>query len=405
MNQDHTSPRAVDRGARMRATLRGRMPELDGLRGLAILIVIWHNAGLTWYHHQPGLLSDAFSLSANIGWVGVQLFFVLSGFLITGILLDARGRPRTLPNFYMRRLLRIFPLYFGILLLAFALLPALHLMPPWLEQDRARQIWYWTFLINWAAPVIGGGSTFAHFWSLAVEEQFYLLWPLLVMLCSRRTMVWLCLVLVLSALAVRAWLTTFDIEFAQEAAYQFTAARWDALAIGALLAIALRARTGRRLLERHGRRVLFAAVLYVVAIIALKHNFAPVEPDFAIGNQTIVAIAFALSMYLALDGARHTRWLRSTPLRAAGKYSYGMYVFHLPMIHVWGALRSRLAPWAAGFPLLMALLDIGAVLILSTLLALLSWRLIERPFLRLKRAFGAGADAAEDGTKTPLATG
>jgi len=400
-----------DRFERVRHAVSGRMPELDGLRGLAILIVIWHNAGLTWYHHRPGLLPDLFSLSANMGWLGVQLFFVLSGFLITGVLLDGKGRPRQLPNFYMRRVLRIFPLYFLVLIFAFIVLPALHAMPEWLAADRDRQLWYWTFLINWAAPVVGGGTTLSHFWSLAVEEQFYLLWPLLVVVCGRRALAWLCAAVVVSALVFRGWQTAVDFEFAQQAAYQFTVARWDALACGALLALALRWRGAFGQLERHSHKVFYAVAAYVVLTIVLRHNYAPVEPGFAVLNQSAAALFFALLIYFALaplhvESALVARWLRFSLLRKTGKYSYAMYVFHLPMIHVWGDLRSQWFPnWGNDFPLLSVLGDIVVVLALSTLLALLSWRLIETPFLNLKRLFGqppaGGALAAAPVVENP----
>jgi len=375
---------------RARLAVAGRMPELDGLRGLAILFVVWHNAGLTWYHHRPGFLAELFSISANMGWVGVQLFFVLSGFLITGILLDEKGRSRQLFKFYMRRALRILPLYYSVLLLAFVVLPLLGAAPAWLDQDRARQVWYWTFLINWAAPVIGGGDTLAHFWSLAVEEQFYLLWPLLVVFMRRSALFWSCLGLIATAVILREWLIVRDAEFAQEAAYQFTAARWDALATGGLLALALRQRALFDRLARWSVLAVCAVLGYMVLAIALFHNYAAVEPGIAAMNQTVVALLFALLIFFALaqDPDRVVpRCLRLAPLRKAGKYSYAIYVFHVPMIHVWGSLRAALPGWSSAPSLLMVLADIAAVFTLSAALALVSWRFLEAPLLRLKRFF------------------
>lgn len=375
---------------RVRRAVSGRMPELDGLRGLAILIVIWHNAGLTWYRHEPGFLAELFNLSTNMGWIGVQLFFVLSGFLITGILLDGRGRPGQLRNFYMRRALRILPLYFAVLFVAFVLLPLLNAMPRWLEQDRIRQFWYWTFLINWAEPFIGGGEALGHFWSLAVEEQFYLLWPLLVVGGSRSHLVRGCAALIVSAFVLRAAMSWYDPVFAQQAAYQFTVARWDALAIGALLAVALRRRELFLRLDASVKKLFWAVSVYILLAIAVRHNFAPVGLSASF-NQSAAALWFSCLIFFALVSGP-TRWSRALVhplLRGAGKYSYALYVFHLPVIHVWGALRAHIPGWSGGTPLPVALGDIAAVCLLSTLLALLSWHALEAPFLRLKRFYGA----------------
>lgn len=157
-----------------RAALSRNMPTLEGLRGLAILTVMVHNVGIPGGVDPDGPVTKLLRLLVNSGWVGVQLFFVLSGFLITGILVDEKGRPHQFRNFYMRRTLRIFPLYYFTLALMLWLAPALGYAPAWLEQDRAHQIWYWTYTENWAWPLIQIGNGLGHFWSLAVEEQFYL---------------------------------------------------------------------------------------------------------------------------------------------------------------------------------------------------------------------------------------
>ena len=146
-------------------------PALDGVRGLAIALVVASHV-TTW---PP----------ATQGWIGVDLFFVLSGFLITGILADSRnviGRARA---FYVRRALRILPLYYGVLVTLFVVIPILHPLHTQEYQTLAReQWWYWTYLQNWriaSAHSIDGGSL-VWFWSLAIEEQFYLIWPVTLVL-------------------------------------------------------------------------------------------------------------------------------------------------------------------------------------------------------------------------------
>jgi peptidoglycan/LPS O-acetylase OafA/YrhL len=370
------------------------MPTLDGLRGVAILAVIWHNAGLTWSYADGPLGYGLFRLGANLGWMGVQLFFVLSGFLITGLLLDSKGRPQQLRHFYMRRVLRIFPLYFTVLLIAFALLPALGLAPHWLDRDRAQQLAYWTFTSNWVAPWLGTGTAFGHFWSLAVEEQFYLLWPLLVVAVSRDGLARCCLALIGSALLLRAWLIWHDRQFAELAAYQFTVVRWDALAMGALLALALRRSEWFAWLDRHWLNLLAPVLMYIVLHIAVEHNFAAVGDGVAVLNQSVAALLFSLMLFGALRPAAAgdsplQRALQWPQLCAVGKYSYAIYVFHLPVIHIWGG-----APiWLRGSPLLESICNVAVVFALSTALAVVSWHSLEQPFLRLKRFFAGAATA------------
>ncbi|HZJ61945.1 MAG TPA: acyltransferase [Kofleriaceae bacterium] len=154
------------------------VPALDGVRGLAILLVLAHN--LSPFESTRRLIDLSAGLTFDFGWVGVQLFFVLSGYLISGILLDTRGAPGYYRAFFGRRVLRIFPLYYGVLFLCLVLLPVLGLAPDALLADRRHSVWLWTYLINWAEPLGAAIAVFPHFWSLAVEEQFYLVWPFVV---------------------------------------------------------------------------------------------------------------------------------------------------------------------------------------------------------------------------------
>ena len=137
------------------------------------------------------------------GWIGVDLFFVLSGFLITGILYDAKGGPHYFRNFYMRRSLRIFPLYYAFLILIFAVMPLLRASG---ADHVGKQVWMWTYLSNVLFARVGWEGMPAHtthLWSLAIEEQFYLLWPLLVWLASRRRLIQLCVGSIAVAFATR----------------------------------------------------------------------------------------------------------------------------------------------------------------------------------------------------------
>src|SRR5262249_17527292 len=123
-------------------------------------------------------------------WVGVNVFFVLSGFLITGILLDTKHEPHYFKFFYMRRVLRIFPLYYGTLIAIFFVLPALKMAP---FISASQQFWYWTYLGNWGKGRNLNVGSLGYFWSLGVEEQFYLVWPLVIYVLPRRSVsAWCC---------------------------------------------------------------------------------------------------------------------------------------------------------------------------------------------------------------------
>src|SRR5262245_39580963 len=150
------------------------IPALDGLRGIAILLVIPHNADV--FSNSAAWLWPA-ALLAHAGWIGVQLFFVLSGFLITRNLLDSRAADNYFQSFYWRRVLRIFPLYYLTLIAGLVIAPRLFQFPSGALASLQNQAWLWTFLSNWTQPLGLEVSGFSHFWSLAIEEQFYLVWP------------------------------------------------------------------------------------------------------------------------------------------------------------------------------------------------------------------------------------
>src|SRR5262249_33425960 len=198
----------------------------DGLRGIAILLVLLRHVGEDLPGRRLGGLVDA---ALNAGWLGVDVFFVLSGFLITGILLDARGdeaqpTPGYFRRFYARRALRIFPIYYLFLVIT-----------------RPSGMWWY---VSYASNVLiarhgwpDGLLETGHPWSLAVEEQFYLVWPAIIAWTPRRWLAGLCVAVIGAAIAMRVLLIH---QGAALAAYVLTPARADTLAIGATLAIALR---------------------------------------------------------------------------------------------------------------------------------------------------------------------
>lgn len=359
------------------------IPALDGLRGIAILLVIPHNAD-TFSNSAPWLWPVA--LVAHAGWVGVQLFFVLSGFLITRNLLAARGDPHYFRSFYARRALRIFPLYFLTLFVALVLLPQLVTYSPGALSSHQHQVWLWTFTSNWAQPFGAEVSGFSHFWSLAVEEQFYLLWPFVVLLAAGARLLWICGALVLIALLSRAFMHGAGAK--PEMIYMFTFCRMDALAIGAAMAVVSRSAEAMQWIAGHSRSLLITAFGVLLAMAVASHTYSVFDPHTLVFGQTLLAAAFALLVIgvgaiprgafgQSLRRALEFRWLRRV-----GRYSFAMYVFHLPLIIAFSRpIRDALSFAGSATPLLHAI----TFIVLSFLAGMLSYHLLEKHFLALKR--------------------
>ena len=220
--------------------LVGHLPALDGIRGLAILMVMVYH--LTLLPGDAGV-DRIWAAVAAFGWAGVDLFFVLSGFLITGILWEARGGPpgAYFRNFYARRTLRIFPLYYAVMVLLLVVLPRLpHPQAARYGAVGGEQVWYWTYLSNFAIGLRHEwnlGSLDVS-WSLAIEEQFYLVWPAVVLLLGRRALMGFCAAVVAAAVLCRTALTLSGGH--PIAISVLTPCRMDALAVGAFLALAVR---------------------------------------------------------------------------------------------------------------------------------------------------------------------
>jgi len=363
------------------------IPALDGVRGLAILLVIPHNTNLMLEaaFHGPAYIVKEFLL---FGWAGVQLFFVLSGFLISGALLDSQDSPTYYRAFYARRALRILPLYYGILAVTFLVLAPLQLAPVETRQSQQHQIWLWTFLSNWTDPRGLTVAGFAHFWSLAVEEQFYLLWPLALHRMRPERVLRLCLGICVAAFGFRTAMRVAG--FSSECVYEFTICRMDALAMGAASAALVRLPSWKARLERSARHLPWAALAVLVSGALLTHDYARGGWQTQTLGMTILAAAFTLLLLAALGKyAGRENWLSRAlsiaPLRSAGKYSYGMYVLHFPITKLLGA--RLLGGAATTHSATIAVLYAAAVTLATYPCAWLSYHLYEKHFLRLKRYF------------------
>jgi peptidoglycan/LPS O-acetylase OafA/YrhL len=365
------------------------MPSLDGLRGVAIGGVLAAHFLNAWPGQAP--LDRAVLAGLGLGWAGVDLFFVLSGFLITGILVDSLGRRGWWGAFLARRALRIFPLYFLALALFGLFGPAAGLIDPWTFGRWGW--WYWTYLGNWAYPARQVIPPLSHLWSLAVEEQFYLAWPAVVLLARGRRLAWTAGALVLAGPALRA-LVVHATDWPVGSAYRVTPGRLDELALGALLAVALRDAGWRPWVRRAWPAALAAGAAGFLALGLALGSFDMHREPLEIWSHSLLGLGFAGLTAGAVVGegtpAPLQRLLAWRPLPWLGRYSYGLYVVHY-FVHL--AALGALSATPGGAALLgsrtgYALYAAGGVAV-SLGLAMASWHLLERRCLALKRYFVA----------------
>lgn len=385
------------------STLSARIPVLDGIRGLAILLVMLHHQTLL---ESSARLDSLFASIMGMGGSGVDLFFVLSGFLITRILLAAREQPHYFRNFYARRTLRIFPLYYAVVAFSLLVLPMIpHAKAARFAVAEADGIWYWLYLSNFSIAYHGA---FRHgildiSWSLAIEEQFYLLWPLIVMLVSPRRLPWLCLALVGISLLSRAALAAAGVGGIP--IYTLTFCRMDGLAMGAAIAPLAHTRGSLSAFAPAARRAgLLAGLAFIVAWYGLGDYSSK---TFQVIGHTLICLAWSALLIAILQphGRSITqRLLSGRFLGILGKYSYALYLFHLPIRAlirdtVYGPERF-LTIGGSQLPGQM-LFYLGSTL-LTLAAAWLSWHIYEKHFLALKRYFHAPAGAAPAIVNEPL---
>ncbi len=330
-----------------RAPARDRIPVLDGIRGIAILLVMTFHFWISDLASGTALWDRIYGDVAGIGWIGVDLFFVLSGFLITGILYDSRESPNYFRVFYGRRTLRIFPLYYASLAILFLFGPYVmaHVYRPAMaemETGTTVKLFAWTYLLNWYEGLKGWNVVahpLQHFWSLSVEEQFYLIWPLLVLKLARRRLMGVCAGLMALALMLRGVMYGLHFPFA---AYTWTICRADSLAIGAVVALASRDPDDWKVLLKWARRLALPALAAVILgrILNPRCTVGPGDtPDFFMNTfeLTLAGIFFAACIAIAVASHKESlghRLLASSFLRFFGKYSYCLYVCHPPIVMI-----------------------------------------------------------------------
>jgi peptidoglycan/LPS O-acetylase OafA/YrhL len=335
----------------------------------------------------PGV-AHAFVSALYRGWIGVQLFFVLSGFLITGILLDARDAPNYYRSFFVRRVLRIFPLYYATLIVLFVLLPALGLLPASFKRDPMVELSLWAYFSNWYGAFHQGPDAASHFWSLAVEEQFYLLWPFVIHRRSAEWVMRLCLAIAAAALAFRvAMLLT-----GTPGTYTFLVTRMDALALGGAVAAAFRVPSPASWMLDHGRFLIAASVLSLLSGAVISRGYSFTDPMTLTLGLGFLAIAFALLVAagVAADRLGAAGWpaaLRFSFLRRVAKYSYAMYVLSVPLHFLVGKPALAAFGLHPSDSIVVGFTYIAVGTALSFLAAAASFHFLEAPFLNLKDRF------------------
>jgi peptidoglycan/LPS O-acetylase OafA/YrhL len=349
------------------------IPELDGLRGIAIALVMLYHL---WRYSGDNPLGQSVSSIHAVGWVGVDVFFALSGFLIAGILLDTRHRDDYFRRFYSRRALRIFPLYYAVVTVVGLAgvanrLGGLGIEHPALENPET--VWaHYLYLTNFVVAWVGEDYLPIDIaWSLAIEEQFYLVVPLLVRLLRPVALERLLWAVILSTPLIR-WLTWSAFDDGYLAVHVLPFTRMDALAVGCLAALVLRRATPPS--QATINRVAVSLTLAAVAALALLSRGDGLY--IAVGYSLPAAAVAVWIMNLRLGPRMSRGFLTSEPLCLLGRLSYGLYLLHLPVRFV---VDSVVQFDSAN--LLEAVLRAAIISGLSVGLSWLSWRYLELPIL------------------------
>lgn len=350
---------------------RSHLPVLDGLRAVAVGVVIFGHAN----YPVRGIPSD----------LGVSAFFVLSGFLITRLLLreyDATGDV-SVKRFYIRRTLRIFPAYYAFVLISYAV-DAWHghQWDPILLRSAL------TYTVNYFNAFNHHPTTsVAHAWSLAVEEQFYLLWPLAFIILAAKGRRATITGVAAMALAVVAWRSGLTLIAHADPSYLYNAfdTRFDNLAVGCLLALSVDYNRVTRAVELVGQRAWFPLV--TLTLLLYSRLALPEAYHYSIGfTVDAVLVAVLIMQLLQLHGTPQWSWLDAPAVRYLGVISYPIYLYH-----AWGASFGH------RFPVEGKGIQFAAGLLATILLASGSYYLIERPFLKIKRRFASEKETAASG--------
>lgn len=390
-----------------------RVAALDGVRGIAILLVLaFHLTVYSVAGVETSVLDEFVLKVTSAGWIGVDLFFVLSGYLITSILLNASaaGLRPYFGNFYARRALRIWPVYIAFLVFLLVVLSALFSSATGaVGVLRDQQLWLWTYLYNirlYTEPALALSAPYAgHLWSLAIEEQFYLVWPAVVLLLRGRGLLCVATLAFVGAAATR--IVLYHGGQAPGAIYYLTPAHMDGLAAGAAIAVVAASAAGRRWLRAAAWPAFGAGLLGFALVFAIRRTFLPYDAWVLRAGITSVVLLFGglvAAAALAPRAAALSRGLGNRLLATLGKYSYAMYVVHWPVAILLATHTDipESMPTVLGSALPGMAVFIACAGAITFAVSVASWYLLESPVLRLRRLFpqpGLVMYAASAGTE------
>jgi peptidoglycan/LPS O-acetylase OafA/YrhL len=379
----------------------GRIRELDGLRGAAVSMVLIFHFFQTTIAVHPGSALAYLQAAARLSWTGVDLFFVLSGFLIGGILLDSRASTNYYTAFYKRRFFRIVPIYIVTLILT-SVLVSLKLGSSdsaigWLKADGTPWYVFLTFTQNFWMCHAGslGSNGLAMTWSLSVEEQFYVTLPVYIRALSRR---WLAKALVIGIVGTPMLRIALLHYWSDRwlGVYTMTLCRADALLLGVLAAVLLRSDRWRERIR--GAAQVFPVVLSIflggLGFLTLR-AWRPTNSLMSSVGYSWVALFYAtiLLFVLSRPDSMLGKALRMKWLCWLGTLAYGIYMFHTAVQYLLFGLIWGHGPTISNIPtFLVTLVAIG----LTLLLARVSWQYVEQPLIRLghQSGFSIGASGS-----------
>jgi peptidoglycan/LPS O-acetylase OafA/YrhL len=363
---------------------------LDGLRGLAVLLVLIVHFGRGGHHF---LLFKPWFYLADFGWSGVDLFFVLSGFLITRILLSQKKDNNFLLNFYARRALRVFPLYYGIIFIVFIALPSINSI---FTNTGNSKYWLILYISNFLPNIQGSGFiynsilqlSFSHFWSLAVEEHFYIFWPILILLNTNKRMHYICIFLIIIAPLLRIILWSNNVH--PDSIYTLTICRIDSLVFGSIVALHEKKLTSDNFFINTSYTTLLILILFLTIHIVLYGNLIFTSQLMSTVGYTILAAGYsALIIILSSKNNSYFNYFFSTKiLTNMGKYSYGMYVFGGLLWKYFDLFFSvEKIQLITNSYIASLFIRLFTIITATYVIAFISYNIYERLFLKLKKHF------------------
>lgn len=345
---------------------------LDGIRGLSVILVIFHHF-------------FEFIKFSEFCYIGVDSFFVLSGFLITGILLRNNGSQFYFRNFYIKRMLRIFPLYYLTLILFFILYPMLNLN--WIyKYDYLcnNQLWFWTFFQNWLIIYDGWlpNRILGHFWSLAIEEQYYFVWPFLVYFLSKNKLVFLCVILFFLSPILRHLNTELPY------VYVCTFTRLEGLVLGSLIAILFE---NNKININNYKYYIYIIMIFIVLYFSFQDKWTLGELYNMKIGYTLTPLFFSLLLLSTFIDNKPGKYLRfffsNSILTFTGKISYGLYIYHNIFFYLF---RPHLERFLSKFSQNISIvnIEIGLILIVFTyMVSYISFLFFESKITNMKHLF------------------